>query len=255
MPPLPLRPLSGPPLQPLRLTGQRGQTLAAWLARPAASTRAPVVIVLHGWGANASTLWPVVEPLTTAGLAVLLLDAANHGDSSPEAFSSLPRFAEDLASARRALATLDGVDATQVALLGHSVGAAAVLLHAAADPSVRAVVSLAAFAHPAEVMQRWLREHHLPMRWPGRAILDEVQQTIGARFDDIAPLRSITRITAPVLLVHGEHDEVVPLSDMLRLRALARHADALVVGGGHDLREALPPHAPRLVRFLQAAMR
>ncbi|MBN8489386.1 MAG: alpha/beta fold hydrolase, partial [Burkholderiales bacterium] len=230
-------------------------SLAAWLARPPSAAHAPVVIVLHGWGANASTLWPVVEPLTAAGLAVLLLDAANHGDSSTEDFSSLPRFAEDLATARQALAGLEGVDATRVALLGHSVGAAAVLLHAASDPQVRAVVSLSAFAHPAEVMARWLREHRLPLRWPGRAILDEVQQTIGARFDDIAPLRSITRIAAPVLLVHGEHDEVVPLTDMLRLRARARHAEALVVGGGHDLRETLPPHAPRLVAFLQVALR
>jgi pimeloyl-ACP methyl ester carboxylesterase len=237
---------------PFPVHGARGQRLSAWLALPpgaCAARPAPVVVAVHGWGANGSTLDPLVEPLVRAGIAVVLFDAANHGDSSAEAFSSLPRFAEDLAAVIDTLRPMPAVDTARVGLLGHSVGAAAVLLHTARHGGARAVVSLSAFAHPGEVMERWLRQHHIPRRWVGTAILEHVQEVIGERFDHIAPEHQLPRIDCPVLLVHGEHDRTVPLSDAHRLRAQLRRGELLVVDGDHDLRVALLPHTERLVRF------
>ena len=232
--------------------GARGQRLACWLALPHrvdAGQPAPVVVAVHGWGANGSTMAAMVAPLVRAGIAVALFDAASHGDSSAEAFSSLPRFAEDLAAVLEALRRHPAIDAGRVGLLGHSVGAAAVLLHTARRGGVRAVVSLSAFAHPREVMERWMQEHHIPHRWVGAAILEHVQEVIGERFDHIAPEHQLAHITCPVLLVHGEQDQTVPLSDARRLRALLRSGELLVVEGDHDLRVALAPHAEELVRF------
>jgi fermentation-respiration switch protein FrsA (DUF1100 family) len=51
------------------------------------------------------------------------------------------------------------------------------------------------------------------------------------------------------MLVHGEQDQTVPLSDAHRLHALLRSGELLVVDGDHDLRVALAPHAEELVRF------
>jgi dipeptidyl aminopeptidase/acylaminoacyl peptidase len=234
--------------------GTRGQRLVGWLALPPTARPehpAPVVVALHGWGANGSTLSPLVAPLVRAGVAVVLFDAANHGDSSSEAFSSLPRFAEDLASVLGRLAAEPALDAGRVALIGHSVGAGAVLLHAARRGGVRAIVSLSAFAHPREVMERWLHEHRIPRRWIGTAILEHVQDVIGERFDAIAPEHQLPCIGCPVLLVHGAQDRTVPLSDARRLRAALRQGELLVVDGDHDLRAALEPHTERLVQFLR----
>lgn len=247
-----------PSLMAFQVRGTRGQTLAAWLALPpAASARQPVPVVVgvHGWGANASMLAPLVGPLARAGIAVALFDAANHGDSSAEAFSSLPRFAEDLAAVLVTLKGMPAINAGRVGLLGHSVGAAAVLLHAARVGGVQAVVSLSAFAHPREVMERWLQEHHIPRRWIGTAILDHVQDVIGERFDAIAPLHQLPHIACPVLLVHGAQDATVPLSDAHRLHGALRQGDLLVVDGDHDLRAALQPHSGELVRFLASNLR
>lgn len=239
-------------MTPFQVRGARGQHLAAWLALPqkaCAAQPVPVVAAVHGWGANGSTLAPMVEPLVRAGIAVVLFDAASHGDSSAEAFSSLPRFAEDLAAVLDALRGHRALDMGRIALLGHSVGAAAVLLHTARRGGVRAVVSLSAFAHPREVMERWLQEHHIPRRWIGAAILEHVQAVIGERFDHIAPEHQLAHIACPVLLVHGEQDQTVPLSDAHRLRALLRSGELLVVEADHDLRVSLAPYADRLVRF------
>lgn len=239
-------------MTPFQVRGARGQRLAAWLALPRTACAAqpvPVVAAVHGWGANGSTLAPIVEPLVRAGLAVVLFDAASHGDSSAEVFSSLPRFAEDLAAVLDALRAHPAIDTARIGLLGHSVGAASVLLHTARQGGVRAVVSLSAFAHPREVMERWLQEHHIPRRWVGTAILDHVQEVIGERFDHIAPEHQLAHITCPVMLVHGRQDQTVPLSDAHRLHASLRSGELLVVDGDHDLRVALAPHADQLVRF------
>lgn len=40
----------------------------------------PVLVAVHGWGANGSTLSALVDPLVRAGIAVVLFDAASHGD-------------------------------------------------------------------------------------------------------------------------------------------------------------------------------
>lgn len=232
--------------------GARGQRLAAWLALPrsaCADRPVPVVVAVHGWGANASTLSPLVEPLVRSGIAVALFDAASHGDSSAEEFSSLPRFAEDLAAVLDALRAMPAIDAERAGLLGHSVGAAAVLLHTARHGGTSAVVSLSAFAHPREVMERWLQEHHIPRRWIGTAILEHVQEVIGERFDRIAPEHQLPHIDCPVMLVHGAQDRTVPLADAHRLQARLRRGDLLVVDGDHDLRASLAPHADHLVRF------
>jgi pimeloyl-ACP methyl ester carboxylesterase len=239
-------------IMPFQVRGARGQHLAAWVALPQTACTArpvPVVVAVHGWGANGSTLAPMVEPIVRAGIAVVLFDAASHGDSSAEAFSSLPRFAEDLAAVLDALRGNPAIDAGRIGLLGHSVGAAAVLLHTARHGGVRAVVSLSAFAHPREVMERWLHEHHIPRRWIGTAILEHVQEVIGERFDHIAPEHQLAHVECPVLLVHGQHDQTVPLSDAHRLHALLGRGELLVVQGDHDLRLSLAPHADQLVRF------
>lgn len=105
---------------------------------------------------------PVVPPLHESGLAVRLIDAHCHGHSDREAFTSMPRFAEDIAAGLTWLKHQPEIDSDNLALLGHSVGAAACLLHASRHHDVRAVVNLSAFAHPREVMRGFMAEKRVP---------------------------------------------------------------------------------------------
>lgn len=245
----------GDAVREVRIAGPRGKQLFGWMVSPprAAQHPAPAVLVMHGWGANASMMGAVVPPLHAAGFAVLLLDARCHGRSDDEAFTSMPRFAEDIAAGLAWLRTQPDIAADRLALLGHSVGAAAALLHASRHHDVRAVVSLSAFAHPQEVMRRFMAEKRVPYPVLGWYVLRHVQRVIGASFDEIAPLNTIVRVRCPTLLVHGRSDATVPVGDAKRLLAAAGHAQLLLVDGDHDLRQALAPHSSALVGFLQAA--
>ncbi|HQZ03773.1 MAG TPA: alpha/beta fold hydrolase [Thauera sp.] len=231
--------------------------LHGWLIpAPAQGGPQPAVVVVHGWGGNAALMLPLARPLHEAGFAALFIDMRCHGASDDDSFTSLPRFAEDAEHAFAWLAAQPGIDPQRIALLGHSVGAGAVLFAASRTPQVAAVVSVAAFSHPAAMMRRWLAAKRLPERPVGRYILDYVQKTIGFRFDDIAPLTTIARIRRPVLLVHGEDDEVVPIDEARQIFAARGETpvELMTVAGDHDSFADLERHIGRLTDFLQRVL-
>lgn len=240
----------------VRIPTRNQKTLTGWLVTPPGAVVAPAVVVMHGWGANASLMQGCAAPLQEAGLAVLLLDARCHGRSDGERFTSLPRFAEDIEAGLDWLRQQPQVDVQRLAVVGHSVGAGAALLSATRRHDVRAVVSVSAFAHPQEVMRRYLADYRIPYPLLGWYVLHHVQKVIGARFDAIAPLCSIARLTCPVLLVHGSEDEMVPLNDARRLYAAGQPGQVklLEVPGRHDLSTALDAHLPEIACFLQSAL-
>lgn len=237
-----------------RIPSANGKSLHAWLIPAPASTPrpAPALVVVHGWGSNSDLMLPLAPALHAAGLTLLFIDTRCHGASDADTFASLPRFAEDTVHAVDWLAARSDIDPSRIALLGHSVGAGAVLLAASWRAQTAAVVSLAAFAHPADMMQRWMAEQALPDTVLGPYILRYVQRTIGYRFDAIAPIAVLPQLRCPVLLMHGEHDTVVPVADAHRLRAAAGAGKVqLHTGpGGHDSMEAFLAVMDQVSAFL-----
>lgn len=240
----------------VRLPTAQGKTLFAWFVPVPGQTPSPAVVVMHGWGANASLMLPALAPLHAAGFAVLLVDARCHGQSDDATFTSLPRFAEDIEAGLDWLHLQAHIDKRRLAVMGHSVGAGAALLCATRRPDVQAVVSLSAFAHPRDIMRSLLAEARIPYPVLGWYVLRHVQAVIGARFDDIAPLASMARLRCPVLLVHGTDDAVVPFGDAQRLQAAGSPGQVqfLAVTGGHDPSTALAVHLPALIGFLRQAI-
>lgn len=216
------------------LPGPGGSTLRGWFCRPDENAvRPPGAVVLHGWGGSAADLAPIARPLLDAGVHTLFLDARCHGRSDDADFTSMPRFAEDVAAGVRWLRDQPHLDPERILLVGHSVGAGACLLAARDDPRIAAVVSLSSMADPREMMTRLLAGSHLPKPFM-RLALRLVEHLIGLRFREFAPLTTLPTLAVPVLLVHGEHDVVVPVADARRLAAAAPDATLLVVpGAGH----------------------
>lgn len=241
----------GLPEVPITLTSASGTALHAWFIP--AGGRAPAVVVLHGWGANASLMLPLAPHLHRAGLHALFLDARNHGRSERDDFVSMPRFAEDLDVAIDWLLALE--DVTSVGVIGHSVGAGAALLAGSRRNDLGAIVSVSAFAHPGEIMASAPPMSRMPASMR-QGVMRTMERTIGARFDDIAPRVTAGRVRAPLMLVHGAADTVVPVSNLDELKALVPSARTLVVpGADHGSLEAFEPHVGSILGFLSEHLR
>jgi len=245
----------------VRIPTARRRFLAGWLISPppaAAGWRSHCsILMVHGWGSNAEQILPIAAPVARAGFNLLLFDARNHGDSDGDTFSSLPRFAEDLEHGLRWLRRAHSARACELAVIGHSVGAGAVLLAATRNPAIDAAISISAFAHPREVTERFMA--HLPLpKLAVSFVARYVEWLIGYRFDAIAPVNTIRRVRCPVLLVHGTADRTVPLSDAHRIyrnRTNERVRFLAIPDADHGSTERVEQHADALLVFLDATLR
>ena len=239
----------------IEIQTQRRKKLFAWWIPSTVpdSAMAPTIIILHGWGSNSDLMLPLATPFHQSGLNVLLLDARDHGRSDSDNFSSLPRFAEDVAAGIEWVKSQPGIMPERIVLLGHSVGAGAVLFEASKREDIVAVISLAAFAHPEWMMRRYLEGFWYPS-FLTRGILRYVEWMIGYRFEAIAPMNTVCSIQCPVLLVHGTADTTVPISDALAIRDNCNTNSLelfLIEGADHESVDKIEEHAEKLIVFLK----
>ena len=238
----------GLPEEQVWLTNPRDIKLHGWFV--SARNTAPAVIVLHGWGGNAAHMLDLAPSIHEAGFHSLFLDARNHGLSEHDDHTSMLRFAEDLGTAVEYLCERD--DVSDVAVIGHSVGAAAAIYYASYHTNVSAVVSVASFAHPGELMNE-----NLPLPGPVRwVVLKAIESMIGKGFDVIAPRSRVEYVSAPLLLVHGEQDDVVPVKDSYELASHRPNTELLIVpDGAHSDLTPFEPYFPQVMEFIASSLR
>lgn len=236
----------GLPEEEVWVRNVRGRKIHGWFI-PVAG-RAPAVVVLHGWGANAGLMLPFAPPLYRAGFHTMFIDASNHGLSDREDHSSMPRFAEDLDAAVDWVSARD--DVTSVGVIGHSVGGSAVIYAASRRHDLGAAVSLSAFAHPGELMHDNRPFGLLPSPLATLAVR-ATERIVGYDFDEIAPRNVIADVDAPLLIVHGDADTTVPIENAYQLADRMRERHLLVIpGGGHSDLASFEGHVGEVIGFL-----
>ena len=224
-----------------------GSRLRAWYI--GRSRPSPVLIVLHGWGSNSSLMLPVAPTFHEAGYGLLFVDARSHGASDTVDHMSMPRFAQDLEAAIDWVRGLP--DVTGVGVLGHSIGAGAVILSASRRDDIDAAVAVGAFAHPWELILKVPQVAALPAagQW---AILRTIERSGGFRMDDVAPRTRVGMVKSPLMLVHGANDEVISHEDFDELSRLSPPGSEslLVLGAVHDRLDEYVPELPHVLSFL-----
>jgi pimeloyl-ACP methyl ester carboxylesterase len=125
-----------------------GCRCAGRLYLPDKAERPPVVIMAHGFGAEMCFRLPLfAERFVEAGMAVFLFDYRNFGlsDGQPRNLVAPRRHLRDWKEALAHVRTLDAVDTDRIALWGSSFSGGHVLVTAARDRNVSAVVSQVPF--------------------------------------------------------------------------------------------------------------
>jgi pimeloyl-ACP methyl ester carboxylesterase len=129
---------------------------------------------------------------------------------------------------------LEHLGGRRVAYVGHSMGAAVGVSRAALDERILALVSLAGMVHTAEFYERMfgeLSDGDLLLDKPGKVLGPPLREDLLA-IESVAPLAQSVRV--PWLLVHGDQDDVVPLSHSRDIVAAAGANAELVELAGVD---------------------
>lgn len=193
----------------------------------------PIVIFCHGFGSNYRELMHHGEGFAEAGICCLFFDFCGGG---PESFSdggfeemTVSTECEDLETVIGCVKALDYVDPRRVFLQGESMGGLVSAMAAARRPEdIRAL----ALWYPAFVIPEGARKRY-------EAGEREVfGLRLGEAFDreakDIDIYGILPAYRGPVLMIHGDQDEIVPLC--YSERALSVYGDARLIvipGAGH----------------------
>lgn len=189
-------------------------SVEAWFLPPTEPPAgpAPVIIFFHGNGELIDFVVGEFEEPRRWGLGVLLVEFPGYGRSggspSESSITSAALAAHDWACSQA------HIDRTRVIAYGRSLGGAAAILMAARRSTPALVVestftSVRAFAHQFAA--------------PEFVILDP--------FDSLARMKTYR---GSVLVLHGEHDDVVPVAHGAELARAARESEFHVLPCGHN---------------------
>lgn len=201
--------------------------------------RRGTVVYLHGWGLDGGSMLAWALALADAGYDGVAVDLRNHGGSSRAPAGFGPREAGDIVS------LLDGLDARgelhpPVYLFGVSYGASTALF---AEPALRGrlagIVAMEPYANAADGIHglvagtlaedggnaRWRVFRAYARRRYTPAVIDGAIADAGRRLQlDLSRIdvrASLARSRTCTLLLHGGHDDLLPVATTRRLATLA----------------------------------
>ncbi len=197
---------------------------------------APAIILCHGFkGFKDWGFFPYVsEVLADAGYATVGFNFSRNGiGSDPLSFTELDKFADNhyshelddlhlVCQAIRDKKLGDGIiDTNKIGMLGHSRGGGICLLYCHRNGGVSALVTWASIAfvnrYTAEEIKLWKKNGFTEIENKrtkqimrlNRILIDDIEKNK----KDLDILNAASKIDLPVLIIHGEQDEAVPLDE------------------------------------------
>jgi pimeloyl-ACP methyl ester carboxylesterase len=191
-----------------------------------------VVFFLHGNAGNLESWFVNTALYRRANYDLVMLDYRGYGKSSGRIESEAQLKADVAAVWRQVAARYAG---KRVVFYGRSLGTAL-----AADLATKVRADLTVLVSPYTSMSALARRHY---PWVPAPLLRYPLRTDEA----------LARVAGPVLLIHGEHDELIPLEHSRALQALAPRSSLVVIAGaGHGDLQGFDSYGRALLEALQA---
>jgi dipeptidyl aminopeptidase/acylaminoacyl peptidase len=224
----------------IRITGQ--------LYLPGKDNRYPVVCLCHGVPSGLPPApgdggYPeLAERLCRDGHAVIIFNFRGTGDSGGN--MDLLGWTRDLQAVVDHLYVHENIDNSRISLVGFSGGAAAAVYVASKDSRVSGIAACACPAHFGVLMERE-QPREIVERYRSIGIIrdDDYPPSIDKWLEDflqVTPLDHVAGISpTPLLIIHGDRDETVPVSHAYDMYEKANEPKELVIleGAGHRLRQ------------------
>lgn len=223
--------------------GSRSLAVYSW-----GNTGDPTILMVHGWGARATHMGRMIDPLVNAGLQVVSFDAPAHGESW-RGTTDLVEFAGAVDQVARHTGPLRAV-------IAHSFGAAMAQI-AARDWGTRAErqVLISSFDHCD-----WFCDAFGHYAGLSPAIIGRMKRKMVIRnnfrldWERTSVVEMLRQSPRPTLLVHDEDDLEIPFAHSVALAGAGQHATLLATRGlGHHRVLGDRSVIDRVVAFVRAS--
>ncbi len=222
---------------------RRGDTLSGVLHHPSAENSTGAVILCHGMDSNKNSekLVFLGRKLAQSGVLTLRFDFSYVGESSGK-FEDIT-YSGEVDDLKAGYAVVQSHRPGKTAILGSSMGGTVALLFAAQEPAVTGLVTVAAPLHPERFPRRILTAAQL-QEWRERGFTHYNGQRLNVslledldRLDVAAAARNVS---CPVLILHGDADEIVPVEEAYELNSCLDNSKRLSILKDTDHRLSNP---------------
>lgn len=241
---------------PIHLPPVAGHALQASRFDPAGKPKG-LILMLHGFkGFKDWGFFPFAAALLAReGFVVLTFNYSHNGiGPHPQEMTELDKFRDNTFSRElgETLAVIEWAKAGSIpgipaglplGLIGHSRGGAMALLAGAGHAAVNAICTWAAVSYfnryPPEVIEQWKREGMLEIKNQRTGQVLQLGWNLHADLmahigDTLSIEKAAQRCTQPLLIMHGDKDEAVPVEDAENLHRWCPHSSLQVIAeAGH----------------------
>jgi dipeptidyl aminopeptidase/acylaminoacyl peptidase len=248
--------------QPVTFTSADGLAIPALLYRPKPDTaQLPAIVWLHGGvhGFLGNAFDDQIQYFACHGFVVLGVNYRSSGGFGPELAKVDPsgkKQLDDVVSSVAYLKTVPGVDPKRIAVLGQSGGALLALFAVTHQPDLFAAA--VDFYGPTD-LATWYKNE------PGSrsmlvAVLGGTPVEKPDAYRAASPVTFVKDVRIPILIVHGDADAAVPISQALELASSLKKANKRfdlirIKGGDHGFRNHRAEALESTYVFLSNALR
>jgi len=242
------------------MLNEKEQSLAGVIETAHPRKKQPAIIFLNGFldTMDSPAKLPLAEAFQKAGYVTVRFDYTyGFGEGSGDrSFFTLSNQVQDITQVVDHVTRRGYVDPDKVVLIGHCFGSMAAILFAAFDDRVKALITISTPFWFSDTRVTRMDEHDLSrirLKRYFHLYSSKIEKEVRIDYTffedglkkDMA--RAVRNLQQPILLVHGEHDESIPVenSEEIASRVPGEKQLEIVPGLGHnpewkDLKKLLP---------------
>lgn len=190
-------------------------TLKGWFiptnqGEPAKESSAKTIIILHGYPAEKGDVlnWAI---FLHDKYNLLFFDFRSFGESEGNYTTVGWEEKNDLKAAINYLSRRADTDSERIGVMGFSLGGAAAIMTAPESPVIKAVVADSPYATLEQMAESLFRRFFIFKKPMVKMLKIWSKLWLKIDLDQVSPVASVKKGTTPLLLIHGEKDQEIPL--------------------------------------------
>jgi hypothetical protein len=187
----------------------------------------PLVIFVHGWNGKGIQFIPFLKMFSDSGYSVLTFDLPGHGESEG-------KYSNYFAITDSIRAILNHLDKSNLAgIIGHSVGAAAIINALDKEDISIPTVLIAPPLHLKEMLEYAFFSHGIPSK-VFYSLITDFERLMGYNLKNDNPINLIKKKQLQALIIHDKNDKITSFQDSMEVSKIIPSLDLFPTAGlGH----------------------